>query len=69
MAQVISLTTYEVNGIPTSATTRMFPAASQAQPYTGNNPALYSIIFGAPNNSFTYAVVQTVAQIVALANA
>ena len=68
MAQLFSLTVYEINGIPIAAgkAETFAPASIQVTPYVGANAALNSSIVTLANG-YTYGVVQTQAAIVTLA--
>jgi hypothetical protein len=68
MAQLFSLTVYEINGIPIAAgkTETFAPAAIQVMPYVGANAALNSTIVTLANG-YAYGVTQIQSAIVTLA--
>jgi len=70
MAQNISVNVYEINSYPAKNIYKIgFPVAQcQFLPYNGNNTALHANI-QTIGNQFQYSVVETVAQLVTLANA
>lgn len=70
MAQSISLLVYEINGNPRTPLPPVAMGFSSAgsvfQPYNGIDGRLYGLVV---NNGIYAAVIQTVAQLVAMANA